>query len=124
MPFFILYSLDNHHLHLSFPDYSLAFFNCLKIASIVYQVSETAHFRTKNNTNPRTFEKERSTNSCCTKSSRSSARNYLLPDYINPGAKVNILAKEYRYFTIKRRFFKHIAQVFFKKPIQNPPAWG
>ena len=78
----------------------------------------------KNNTNPPTFEKERSTNSCCTKSSRSSARNYLLPDYINPGAKVNILAKEYRYFTIKQRFFKHIAQVFFIKPIQNPPAWG
>uniref|UniRef100_UPI0025A5CBF6 hypothetical protein n=4 Tax=Enterocloster clostridioformis TaxID=1531 RepID=UPI0025A5CBF6 len=42
MPFFILYSLDNHHLHLSFPDYPLAFFNCLKITSIVYQVSETA----------------------------------------------------------------------------------
>lgn len=45
MPFFILYSLDNHHLHLSFPDYPLAFLNCLKITSIVYQVSETAQKR-------------------------------------------------------------------------------
>ena len=64
----------------------------------------------KNNTNPPTFEKERSTNSCCTKSSRSSARNYLLPDYTNPGVKVNILLKEYRYLTTNRLFFEHIAQ--------------